>query len=63
MRQISNTTNLVWFYSDVTNNIDKFYQDWVLKNRTDPEAYPLSMPDAEWWEHFLMYMENDNETN
>jgi hypothetical protein len=33
--------------------VEKFKRDWEDNAASDPDAWPMEMPEGEWFEHFI----------
>jgi hypothetical protein len=42
--------------------VDQFYADWLARRlgASDEAKWPLMMPSEEWWEQFIIWMQEEN---
>jgi len=42
------------FEDKLRDHIEGWLRDWVGNNADFPDEYPMQMPEAEWWEQFIV---------
>lgn len=46
------------FESKVQEEVRKFLETWVEENRINPDEYPMEMREPDWWEQFIVAMQD-----
>jgi len=48
------------FVTKVKKEVEAFYRDYLKRNYTEPDAYPLNIDEGEWWEWLSVFDSTDN---
>ena len=54
--------NLNTAQAEMHKLIDQFYANWQARRlgASDEAQWPLTMPSEEWWEQFIIWMQEEN---
>lgn len=50
------TISLVEFSDQMHRSVSEFIEDWAVQNALTPDAYPMKLDEAQWYEMFLVHM-------
>jgi len=44
------------FYGELKRAAKRFGAFWEYNHKSTPENYPIHLPEAEWWDQFLVWL-------
>lgn len=48
--------NLLSFVSEMREDLKEFQEEWLSNNELNPEDFPLDLPEEEWFEQYLCWI-------